>query len=1595
MNKLRINAFVVTLVTVFSTGFLGLETRAQNLAITPATSSLSIHPGDQAVPLSVAIGSGNSSTVTLSLADLPYGISSAPVTVAPGSTGVLLLNATTNAGTPDFSAEVLGTTGITKSITILASSGSSVATVSIPLTISLSNAAFAPSASQINLPTLSINTGNAGVTSKTVKVPGTMTITSADGSTVYIPSATITDNTVTIAVHGNSTAQMPKLAYNLDLNTSADLLTALGLNCGYVTSSGKATCDKNTHYVLLANYADKSMLRDWAASALALSIPSGSPYLSLPAGSPTPTGTTTLSWWAPHSIFVEMYLNGSYNGTYQLIEKVVLDSHRVNIRSMKQADVTGAPLTGGYLMNINSFADNDYMFTTPQGLPIGMVDPDYSPETPEQEAYISNYVTAAENTLFGNNYTSPTKGWRAYLDETTLVNFYIVNDVMGNLDGGNFCCSDYFYKDETNPLIYMGPVWDFDASAGNVFTSSPIVSPYAPWMLTQANWYKQLITDPTFKASAAKQFNALKANGVFSAWLASIRTQGTALGQAGVNNYQRWPMLGVPVWRNAAVPGTYSGEVSLLTNWLQLRLNYMDSVLNGTQTGQVPLANIDQAVDSVGGTSYVSTANKLNIAGWAASYTDNGPASAVQILVDWVPVGTATLGGSRPDVAAAFGNPAWTNVGWAFSMNASTLSAGVHVLAAVATDSAGLVGASSVTTITVTPASGANLSFVGVSSQAYGAAPFTVSATSTSCGAITYNVASGPATISGNTVTLTGAGTVVLTAGQAACSGYSASAATTSFSVTGVDPQLSFGPIPSQTYTTTPLTVAASSLSSGAMVYSVVSGPATVSGANVSFTGLGTVVLSATQAAAGQYNSSAATTSLNVVAATAGLVFAAIPDQTYGASPLTVAATSASAGAISYSVVSGPAILAGSVLSVTGTGTVALSASQAAAGNYAAGSATVSFKVLSATPTLSFAPIAAQTFGNSTVTLSASSASSGAVTYSVVSGPATIAGSTVTFTGVGTAVLSASQAATSNYTSVTATTSVVVGTAVPLLAFAAISSQSYGNAPFTISAASMSPAAVTYSVTSGPAILAGTTVAMTGVGTVVLSASQAAAGNYAAAAASTTFAVAAQPLARPAGSFDSAVDSITGYSTISQAGSLVMKGWAADVTDQSLIHSVQILIDGVSIGTATLGLSRPDVASYYNVPAWTNSGWTMTYSVAGLSLGSHAVWAVATDAKSINKVFVGTPITVTSATVAKPIGSLDEVDDSVGKTSTISQVNSLVVRGWAADVTDDGPARSVTVYVDNVAVGNATLGISRPDVAAAYNNTAWTNTGWLLNLSGSTLNVGAHTVSVVAKNSGGGATTLGTRTIAVIAGAAPRLPVGSIDEADAGAANTATILQSGSLTVRGWAASYNGTGIVSTMTVYVDGTAIGNATLGLSRPDVAAAYSNPAWTNSGWLLTTSAAGLSVGLHVVTAVATDSAGLTTTLTTHAITVSAGATIQNPIGSFDEADDSQTGATTIPQSDSILFRGWAADYNDNGPVQSVQILVDGNLVGTAGLGLSRADVAYVYGRPTWANTGWSLNVSAATFGVGTHSVAAIITDAEGLHSTLNTPSIVVSK
>jgi len=148
--------------------------------------------------------------------------------------------------------------------------------------------------------------------------------------------------------------------------------------------------------------------------------------------------------------------------------------------------------------------------------------------------------------------------------------------------------------------------------------------------------------------------------------------------------------------------------------------------------------------------------------------------------------------------------------------------------------------------------------FAPIAAKTFGDAPFTITPPVASSGlSVTVSVKSGPATISGNTITITGAGAVVLAANQPGDWDYDAATETTvSFTVNKRSQTISsFSAIPTQSFGSSPFSITPPVASSSLPVsVSLKSGPATISGNLVTLTGAGTVVLAANQAGNDNYS---------------------------------------------------------------------------------------------------------------------------------------------------------------------------------------------------------------------------------------------------------------------------------------------------------------------------------------------------------------------------------------------------------------------------------------------------------------------------------------------------------------------------------------------------------------------------------------------------------------------------------------------------------------------------------------------------------------------------------------------------------------------
>jgi sugar lactone lactonase YvrE len=779
--------------------------------------------------------------------------------------------------------------------------------------------------------------------------------------------------------------------------------------------------------------------------------------------------------------------------------------------------------------------------------------------------------------------------------------------------------------------------------------------------------------------------------------------------------------------------------------------------------GTVPVVATSVAVDSIGNI-YFSGSNRIqkvsaSVSGLSFASTAIGSTSSdsPQTVTLWNNGNTAlTLpiptSGNNPSIASNFtlnstGGTACPLIG-STSSSVGTLAAGASCTLPIsfAPTAAGTISGSLVVTdnsmngsnVTQTISLGGTatstqasqtITFTPPSSPVtYGVSPITLSASASSGLAVTFSVLSRPGTVSGSTLTVTGVGTIVIAANQAGNSNYTAATQVTqSIVVNQASPTITFT-VPNHTYGDAPFTVTATSNSSGAITYSVVSGPATISGSTVTLTGAGTVVLQTSQVASGNYAAKSQTATFTI-AGNAPTISFTVPNHTYGDAPFTVAATSNSSGAITYSVVSGSATISGSTVTLTGAGSVVLQASQVAAGNYTAGTQTATVTVAKESQAITFTqPTSPVTYGVAPITLSASASSGLAVAFNVVSGPATISGSTLTITGAGTVVVAANQAGNTNYAAATQVTqSITVNPTAQTITFTAPTSPvTYGVSPIALVATGgASGNAVVFSIVSGPAIVSGSTLTITGVGTVVVAANQTGNANYAAATQVTqsivvnVIGVAATPTFSPVAGTYTAAQTVT-ISDTTAGATIYYTTNGTTPTTSSTVYSGTITVSSTetleAIATAT-GYSTSAVASAaYTIsiptnpvpaisgisPAFTNAGgtvFTLTVNGSGFIASSTVNWGTST--------FTTTYVSATQLTTQVPVADIAtagtiaitvqnpapgggtsnawqfEVDSaSSGSTApTITSTTETVAAGSTANYPVTVPSSVTSVYV--------------------------------------------------------------------------------------------------------------------------------------------------------------------------------------------------------------------------------------------------------------------------------------------------------------------------
>ena len=387
-----------------------------------------------------------------------------------------------------------------------------------------------------DLPIVFIDTKNKCLDQNvTEKIPATMSVLDAATNNVA-DSAKGTHYDIGIKVRGQSSAKFPKPGYRVEVRDEK----GEGMD---VSMFGLPPGDD---WVFHGPYVDKSLMRNALAH-----------WLFRQAGH-----------YSPRSRHFDLYINGVYRGVYVLLEKIKRGKYRVNVSKLKETDVAGDSVTGGYIWAFDKTGTNTggmgmedinkEGFSTADGLNVIMHYPKKENLQTQQQAYLKKYLEDLEN-LFKNGKNG--SGYENYVDMTSALDYVLHEEVTNNSD--SYWCSFFLHKpkDSKGGKVTLGPAWDFNLAMSNgggmgstTTDGWQIENPQKQGQggmmmmgggLKAPNWLIGMWKDSHYQSELKKRWAELR-SGVWhtktmDVYLDSMKAY---LTKAADRNFKRWPNLG-------------------------------------------------------------------------------------------------------------------------------------------------------------------------------------------------------------------------------------------------------------------------------------------------------------------------------------------------------------------------------------------------------------------------------------------------------------------------------------------------------------------------------------------------------------------------------------------------------------------------------------------------------------------------------------------------------------------------------------------------------------------------------------------------------------------------------------------------------------------------------------------------------------------------------------------------------------------------------------------------------------------------------------------------------------------------------------------
>lgn len=405
-----------------------------------------------------------------------------------------------------------------------------------------------------NLPAVYINTfDGGGIYSKTdYKYCRLRYVDETDEVTLY--------DSVSIRGRGNSTWNLSKKPYRIKF-----------LNKEKFLGKGYA---KTKKWTLLANAGDKTMMRNALTSLMG----------EFCAAQHEPSASKSLPF-NPAALFVDLTLNGTYQGTYQISDQVDVRPHRVNITEQNVPLEADDDISGGYLLEVDGFMDGNSFRTTIYQTPVRIHYPDDEDIVSHQSVYIKRHINKFESALSSSSFTDPATGYRAYVDTASLIDWYICTEVTANIDG---FFSTYFYKERGDDRLFFGPLWDYDIAYNNDWRVSHEMGASSTVRLLMADvayngskaWINRMWEDPWFQRSVSDRFEDLLAAGLVDYLQEKVDSLKQVLSASQVLNYRKWG-IDTRAYHEIVLYSSYDRYVADLKNFIPERCTFLSETFAG------------------------------------------------------------------------------------------------------------------------------------------------------------------------------------------------------------------------------------------------------------------------------------------------------------------------------------------------------------------------------------------------------------------------------------------------------------------------------------------------------------------------------------------------------------------------------------------------------------------------------------------------------------------------------------------------------------------------------------------------------------------------------------------------------------------------------------------------------------------------------------------------------------------------------------------------------------------------------------------------------------------------------------------------------